>query len=152
MLRFLPPLLAILLLALPAAAQQRVRFATDWALQGSSAPWLLADRLGFFREEGITLDLTSSGGSGELFQRLATGTGDRDGAILIAKRLARHLAPIAHHLGPGLAFRQAALSAQKVHGIRDRQAEAVQSGVDDQARGHERLVLQQVIPIDRIGR
>lgn len=74
--RWLAPLALLVLLALPAAAQEPVRMILNWRLEGPNAPFFLAEDRGFFREEGIAIRLDPGEGSSAPIGRIAAGTYD----------------------------------------------------------------------------
>lgn len=68
-----PVAAAVLAAAQPAAALERVPFTLNWKLQGiHGAIFLAADR-GYFKEEGLVLDIVAGDGSANVVNRLASG-------------------------------------------------------------------------------
>jgi NitT/TauT family transport system substrate-binding protein len=57
-----------------AQAQGRATIAMDWALQGVTAPWTMAEDRGWFREAGADIAVTRGFGSGDTVVKVASGT------------------------------------------------------------------------------
>jgi NitT/TauT family transport system substrate-binding protein len=57
-----------------ASAQQTVKFTFDWAWQGPNAFGLVAQKKGYFKEEGLTVELNRGFGAGRVPIDLAAGT------------------------------------------------------------------------------
>ena len=79
-------LLAVLLLAMPAAAQDRVSLRLNWLLYGFHMPFHLGVERGFYREEGIDLTIGEGQGSARAVQLVAAGSdtfGLSDGSSII---------------------------------------------------------------------
>jgi NitT/TauT family transport system substrate-binding protein len=55
------------------ASAQTVRFALDWALQGHNSIWFLAEDLGCFEREGVTIQIDRGFGSGDTVTKVAGG-------------------------------------------------------------------------------
>lgn len=78
--------LAALLLAAPAAAQDRVTLRLNWLLYGFHTPFHLGVERGFYREAGIDLTIGEGQGSARAVQLVAAGSdtfGLSDGASII---------------------------------------------------------------------
>jgi NitT/TauT family transport system substrate-binding protein len=65
---------AVTLASTSAWAQQNIKFTFDWAWQGPNAFALMAQRKGYFREEGLTVELNRGFGSGRVPVDIAAGT------------------------------------------------------------------------------
>lgn len=86
MIRWMLGALAALLLAGPAAAQDRVTFRLNWLLYGFHTPFHLGVERGFYREAGIDLTIGEGQGSARAVQLVASGGdmfGLSDGASII---------------------------------------------------------------------
>jgi NitT/TauT family transport system substrate-binding protein len=66
-------LLATAAAATGAKAETAVRFTLDRKLDGAAAPYFLAIDKGYFRDEGLDVTITTSGGAVEAIERLAAG-------------------------------------------------------------------------------
>lgn len=62
--------------ALPAQADIKVRYSMDWAWQGPQSTALLAQKLGYFADEGIDIEMSRGFGSSRVPVDLAAGTYD----------------------------------------------------------------------------
>lgn len=72
---------ALTLVALTAAhtavlAQTPIKFSLNFKPDGSNAAWFLAAERGYFKEAGLDVTLDTSGGTGDVLTRLATGAYD----------------------------------------------------------------------------
>ncbi len=56
-----------------AAAQTKFKFTLDWAFQGPTAAFLLAEQKGYYKAEGLEVTLDAGQGSAGALQRVATG-------------------------------------------------------------------------------
>jgi len=56
-----------------AAAQTKFKFTLDWAFQGPTAAFLLAEQKGYYKAEGLDVTLDAGQGSAGALQRVATG-------------------------------------------------------------------------------
>lgn len=56
-----------------AAAQVKFKFTLDWAFQGPTAAFLLANEKGYYKAEGLEVTLDAGQGSAGALQRVATG-------------------------------------------------------------------------------
>jgi NitT/TauT family transport system substrate-binding protein len=86
MTRWIIGALAALLLAGPAAAQDRVTLRLNWLLYGFHAPFHLGVERGYYREAGIDLTIGEGQGSARAVQLVAAGSdtfGLSDGASII---------------------------------------------------------------------
>jgi NitT/TauT family transport system substrate-binding protein len=86
MIRWMLGALAALLLAGPAAAQDRVTFRLNWLLYGFHTPFHLGVERGFYREANIDLTIGEGQGSARAVQLVASGGdmfGLSDGASII---------------------------------------------------------------------
>jgi len=86
MTRWLLGALAALLLAGPAAAQDRVTLRLNWLLYGFHSPFYLGVERGYYREAGIDLTIGEGQGSARAVQLVAAGSdtfGLSDGASII---------------------------------------------------------------------
>lgn len=84
--RLVVAFLAALLLAAPAAAQDRVTLRLNWLLYGFHTPFYLGVERGFYREAGIDLTIGEGQGSARAVQLVAAGSdtfGLSDGASII---------------------------------------------------------------------
>jgi len=59
-----------------ALAQTKVRFQLDWRLDGQTAPFFLGNCKGYFKAEGLEVQLDAGAGSSLAVQRVASGTYD----------------------------------------------------------------------------
>ncbi|GGE27147.1 ABC transporter substrate-binding protein [Agaricicola taiwanensis] len=59
-----------------AIAQTPLRFSLDWAFEGPAAPFLVALDRGFFKEEGLDVEIEPGAGSVDAVGRVATGAYD----------------------------------------------------------------------------
>lgn len=66
----------VVMTAVPALANEAVRFTLDWKFEGPVAPYLLAAQKGYFAEEGIDVTIDSGSGSAGAVNRVATGAYD----------------------------------------------------------------------------
>ena len=67
---------AIVSLATPSDAADKVRFQTDWLPSGEHAMYYGAWQKGIFAEEGIDITITRGYGSGDTLTKLAGGAFD----------------------------------------------------------------------------
>lgn len=67
---------AALSLAANAAEPVKVKFSLDWRFEGPSAPFLMAQAKGYFRDEGLDVTIDSGNGSSGAVTRVATGAYD----------------------------------------------------------------------------
>ncbi|HEX6958537.1 MAG TPA: ABC transporter substrate-binding protein [Ferrovibrio sp.] len=56
-----------------AAAQTKLKFTLDWAFQGPTSAFLLAEQKGYYKAEGIDITVDAGQGSASALQRVATG-------------------------------------------------------------------------------
>lgn len=69
--------LGALLVGLPAAqADTRVKFALDWIPGAVHAPFLIAQQKGYYKAEGLDVQIDPGKGSGEVVRQLASGLYD----------------------------------------------------------------------------
>jgi NitT/TauT family transport system substrate-binding protein len=61
-------------LAAPAVAQQKFPFRLNWTLYGEHAPFFVARDKGFFKEEGLDVEIQEGSGSTTVAQLVANGT------------------------------------------------------------------------------
>ncbi|MBW7947586.1 MAG: ABC transporter substrate-binding protein, partial [Sphingomonadaceae bacterium] len=66
--------LALAVLAAPAAAQQKFPFRLNWTLYGEHAPFFVARDKGFYKEEGLDVEIQEGSGSTTVAQLVANGT------------------------------------------------------------------------------
>ncbi len=66
----------LMMAALPAAAQTKVKFALDWQIQGPQAPFVSAKAMGAFTREGLDVTIDRGTGSQKTIEQVATGTYD----------------------------------------------------------------------------
>lgn len=57
----------------PAAAQTKLKFTLDWAFQGPTSAFLLAEQKGYYKAEGLDITIDAGQGSAGALQRVATG-------------------------------------------------------------------------------
>ncbi|MBL8378272.1 MAG: ABC transporter substrate-binding protein [Burkholderiales bacterium] len=79
LIRWLLALLTLGLFATSVVAQSaptRIRFNLDWRFEGPSAPFLLSEAKGYFREEGLQVQIDAGSGSSGTLGRVATGAYD----------------------------------------------------------------------------
>lgn len=55
------------------ADETRVRFQLDWRFEGPAAPFLMAVERGYFKEEGLAVEIDSGSGSAGAINRVASG-------------------------------------------------------------------------------
>ncbi len=72
--RILIAALALAALAAPAAAQQKFPFRLNWTLYGEHAPFFVARDKGFYKEEGLDVEIQEGSGSTTVSQLVANGT------------------------------------------------------------------------------
>jgi NitT/TauT family transport system substrate-binding protein len=66
--------LALCMLALPALAQEKIKFQLDWRFEGPSAFFLVAKSKGYFAEEKLDVTIDAGSGSANAVNRVASGT------------------------------------------------------------------------------
>ena len=71
--RFLLAMLA-LAVAAPGFAQQKFQFRLNWTLYGEHAPFFVARDKGFYREEGLDVEIQEGSGSTTVSQLVANAT------------------------------------------------------------------------------
>ena len=84
--RLFVALAALLAVASPAAAQDRVSLRLNWLLYGFHTPFYLGIERGYYREAGIELTVGEGQGSARAVQLVAAGSdtfGLSDGASII---------------------------------------------------------------------
>ena len=69
-------LLAMTGLATAARADDDVRLRLNWMWYGSHAPFALGKDMGYFKDDGINLDIRSGNGSGSAHRLVANGDSD----------------------------------------------------------------------------
>src|SRR5207247_11167556 len=67
-------LLILSLLAVPALAQEKFQFRLNWTLYGEHAPFFVARDKGFYRDEGLEVEILEGSGSTTVAQRVANAT------------------------------------------------------------------------------
>lgn len=60
----------------PARAAQKIRFSLDWRFEGQTSFVWLADQKGYFKAEGLDVQIDAGNGSGAAIQRVASGAYD----------------------------------------------------------------------------
>ena len=98
-------LLCGLLLCRGAAAEDKISFGLDWQFGGRHAGFILADQLGYYRQEGISAQVQRGSGSAEVARRVASGAitfgfGDI-GSVVIARASGLPVKAIAVIYGKG---------------------------------------------------
>jgi NitT/TauT family transport system substrate-binding protein len=81
--------LAILLVAVPARAADKISFGMDWQIFGRHAGFVVAQEKGFFKAEGLDVEVVRGYGANDAIKRIAAGTigigmGDT-GSLVIAR-------------------------------------------------------------------
>ncbi|MYM25129.1 ABC transporter substrate-binding protein [Duganella sp. FT135W] len=76
--------LALCMLALPALAQEKIKFQLDWRFEGPSAFFLVAKSKGYFAEEKLDVTIDAGSGSANAVNRVASGTYDMGFADMAA--------------------------------------------------------------------
>jgi NitT/TauT family transport system substrate-binding protein len=66
--------LALCMLALPALAQEKIKFQLDWRFEGPSAFFLVAKSKGYFAAEKLDVTIDAGSGSANAVNRVASGT------------------------------------------------------------------------------
>ena len=66
--------LGLFAMAASAAAEDDVRLRLNWMWYGSHAPFALGKDKGYFKENGINLDVRSGNGSGSAHRRITPST------------------------------------------------------------------------------
>ncbi len=69
-------LVALTAMHTAAVAQTPIKFSLNFKPDGSNAAWFLAAERGYFKEAGLDVTLDTSGGTGDVLTRLATGAYD----------------------------------------------------------------------------
>lgn len=64
---------AVLIGATPALAETKIPFALDWKFEGPSAPYFVAVDKGFYKDEGLEVEVTEGAGSLDAIPKVATG-------------------------------------------------------------------------------
>jgi NitT/TauT family transport system substrate-binding protein len=67
-------LLILMLLAVPASAQEKFQFRLNWTLYGEHAPFFVARDKGFYRDEGLEVEILEGSGSITVAQLVANKT------------------------------------------------------------------------------
>jgi len=67
-------LLALTMLAVPAGAQEKFQFRLNWTLYGEHAPFFVARDKGFYRDEGLEVEIMEGSGSTTVAQLVANKT------------------------------------------------------------------------------
>src|SRR5256886_8789925 len=67
-------LLALTMLAVPAGAQEKFQFRLNWTLYGEHAPFFVARDKGFYRDEGLEVEILEGSGSTTVAQLVANKT------------------------------------------------------------------------------
>lgn len=65
--------LSAMLMAPAAYAETSMAFSLDWKLEGPAAPYFLAIDKGYFKAEGLTVDISEGAGSLDAIPKVATG-------------------------------------------------------------------------------
>lgn len=60
----------------PAAAATPIKFSLDWKIEGPAAPFLIAQKKGYFADEGLDVTIDTGSGSVEPINRVASGAYD----------------------------------------------------------------------------
>jgi NitT/TauT family transport system substrate-binding protein len=76
--------LALCMLALPALAQEKIKFQLDWRFEGPSAFFLVAKSKGYFAAEKLDVTIDAGSGSANAVNRVASGTYDMGFADMAA--------------------------------------------------------------------
>lgn len=77
----------LLMVATPAAAQDKVSLAVDWVLNGTHAGYFVAQERGYYKDAGIEVTIARGFGSGDTIKRVASGSakfGVADTGALVA--------------------------------------------------------------------
>src|SRR6266404_6826939 len=67
-------LLILTLLAVPALAQEKFQFRLNWTLYGEHAPFFVARDKGFYKEEGLEVEILEGSGSTTVAQLVSNMT------------------------------------------------------------------------------
>src|SRR2546422_11655602 len=67
-------LLILTLLAVPGLAQEKFQFRLNWTLYGEHAPFFVARDKGFYRDEGLEVEIQEGSGSTTVAQLVANAT------------------------------------------------------------------------------
>src|SRR5467141_4698816 len=67
-------LLALMMFAAPASAQEKFQFRLNWTLYGEHAPFFVARDKGFYRDEGLEVEILEGSGSTTVAQLVANKT------------------------------------------------------------------------------